>query len=74
MRLGPNRAFRSADQSSSGLGDDGIKHLASLTNLETLHLRRTRATADGIAELQLALPMCQIASDFSDVAGSEAGN
>ena len=57
----------------SGLTDVGIKHLASLTNLESLDLRRTKATAAGIAELQAALPMCRIASDFSDVAGSEAG-
>jgi Leucine-rich repeat (LRR) protein len=57
----------------SGLSDVGIKHLASLTNLESLDLRRTKVTAAGIAELQLALPTCRIASDFSDVAGSEAG-
>lgn len=57
----------------SGLGDAGIKHLASLTNLESLDLRRTKATAAGIAELQLALPTCQITSDCADVAGEDAG-
>ena len=57
----------------SGLSDVGIKHLGGLTNLESLDLRRTKVTAAGIAELQLALPTCQIASNFSEVAGSEAG-
>jgi Leucine-rich repeat (LRR) protein len=48
---------------SSGLSDAGIKHLAALTNLEALDLRRTRVRAAGIAELQKALPKCQIEWD-----------
>jgi hypothetical protein len=47
----------------SGLSDAGIKHLASLTNLEWLGLRRTKASAAGVAELQKALPKCQIEWD-----------
>jgi hypothetical protein len=34
--------------------------VGSLTNLEWLDLRRTKAAAAGIAELQRALPKCQI--------------
>jgi len=47
----------------SGLSDAGIKHLAGQTNLESLDLRRTKASAAGIAELQKALPECQIEWD-----------
>lgn len=46
-----------------GLSDPGLKHLAALTNLESLDLCRTKATATGIAELQAALPNCQIERD-----------
>lgn len=56
----------------SGMDDNGIKHLTSITNLESLDLRRTKATAMGIAELQLALPNCKITSDFSEDSGQEA--
>jgi Leucine-rich repeat (LRR) protein len=44
----------------SGLTDAGIKHLAGLPNLEWLNLRRTKASAAAVAELQKALPKCQI--------------
>ncbi len=44
----------------SGLSDAGIKHLAGLAKLEALDLRRTKASAAGIAELQKALPKCKI--------------
>ncbi len=47
----------------SGLTNAGIKHLASLTNLESLDLRRTKVTAAGIDELKAALPKCQIEWD-----------
>ncbi|MBI3465845.1 MAG: hypothetical protein HY000_22740 [Planctomycetes bacterium] len=50
----------------SGLSDAGIKHLAGLTNLESLDLRRTKASAAGIAELQHALPNCQIVWDGAE--------
>jgi len=44
----------------SGLTDEGIKHLAGLTNLEWLDLRRTKASAAGVAELKKALPKCKV--------------
>ena len=47
----------------SSLTDVGIKHLAGLTNLESLDLRRTKATAAGINELKAALPKCEIPWD-----------
>ena len=47
----------------SGLTNAGIKHLANLTNLESLDLRRTKVTAPGIDELKAALPKCQIQWD-----------
>jgi len=47
----------------SGLSEAGIKHLAGQTNLESLDLRRTKASAAGVAELQKALPGCEIVWD-----------
>jgi hypothetical protein len=43
-----------------GLTDAGIKHLAGLAKLEWLDLRRTKASAAGVAALQKALPKCKI--------------
>ena len=53
-----------------GLSDAGIKHLAGLTNLEALDLRRTKASAAGVAELKRTLPNCQIVWDGGE---SESG-
>ena len=50
----------------SSLSDVGIQHLAGLTNLESLDLRRTKASAAGIAELQQALPKCQVVWDGAE--------
>ena len=47
----------------SGLTDAGIKHLAGLPKLEWLDLRKTKASAAGVAELQKALPKCKIEWD-----------
>ena len=44
--------------------------LASHPNLESLDLRRTKASAASIAELQKALPNCKIEWDGG---GSESG-
>jgi len=44
----------------SGLTDAGIKHLAGLSCLEALDLRKTKASAAGVALLQKALPKCKI--------------
>ena len=40
--------------------DDGVKVLASLTNLKTLDLRYTQVTEAGVKELRKALPGCTI--------------
>ena len=40
--------------------DAGLKELAKLTNLATLHLGGTKVTDVGVKELQKAVPKCQI--------------
>ena len=40
--------------------DTGLVHLKGLTNLESLYLGRTKVTDAGVAELQEALPNCDI--------------
>ncbi len=40
--------------------DTGLVHLKGLTGLKTLHLRRAQITDAGFAELQKALPNCQV--------------
>ncbi|NQV26316.1 MAG: SUMF1/EgtB/PvdO family nonheme iron enzyme [Rhodopirellula sp.] len=40
--------------------DDGLQHLSGLTNLKRIMLDGTKVTAAGIAELQKALPDCEI--------------
>jgi len=55
----------------SGLSDAGFKHLAGLTNLTELDLRRTKASAAGVAELQKALPNCQIVWDGGVLEGGK---
>ena len=40
--------------------DAGVEHLAGLTNLTSLNLRQTKITDAGFAELQKALPNCEI--------------
>ena len=42
------------------IGDAGLKHLAGMTNLEHLGLAGTQVTAEGVADLQKALPNCKI--------------
>jgi Leucine-rich repeat (LRR) protein len=42
------------------VSDEGLKHLARLTNLQELDLRGTNVTAAGVAELRKALPNCKI--------------
>ncbi|MBI1903292.1 MAG: leucine-rich repeat protein [Planctomycetia bacterium] len=45
------------------VSDAGLSVLAGLAKLETLGLKRTKVTAAGVAELQKALPKCQIEWD-----------
>jgi Leucine-rich repeat (LRR) protein len=46
--------------SSSYVTDTGLVHLEGLTNLKTLNLVDTKVTDAGVAELQKALPDCEI--------------
>ena len=40
--------------------DAGLVHLKGLTGLQTLGLRGTQVTDQGVADLQKALPNCEI--------------
>ena len=40
--------------------DAGLKELKDLKQLTSLYLGGTKVTADGVADLQKALPGCQI--------------
>lgn len=43
-----------------GVNDAGLEHLKGLGKLKELFLHNTQVTAAGAAELQKALPSCQI--------------
>ena len=45
---------------NTGVTDAGLKELAVLTKLTSLDLSQTKVTADGVKELQKALPKCKI--------------
>ena len=49
----------------SGITDAGLAHLASLTGLEALDVRKTKVTTAGLAALAKALPACKIESDLN---------
>lgn len=55
-----------------GITDEGLKHLTDLKRLKVLGLNRTGVTPHGIAELQWALPECEIRSDYSQEEIAEA--
>jgi len=40
--------------------DARLKHLAGMKKMEVLLLNKTQVTAEGVAELQKALPNCNI--------------
>jgi hypothetical protein len=46
--------------SSTAVGDPGLEHLKSLRGLQIVHLTDTQVSAEGVAELQRALPNCQM--------------
>ena len=48
------------DLGGTQITDAGLVHLVGLTKLESLDLSRTKITDAGIAELQQALPNCEI--------------
>lgn len=49
----------------SPITDAGLPALKKLKNLTALHLTETKVTAAGVADLQQALPNCNIVSDIS---------
>jgi hypothetical protein len=51
---------------NTAITDAGLEHLKGLTNLDTLDLRGTKVTKGGVAELQKALPSCEIIHDAKD--------
>jgi hypothetical protein len=42
------------------VSDAGLKELAELKTLTSLNLQNTKVTAEGVKELQTALPKCKI--------------
>jgi hypothetical protein len=48
------------DLSGTKVTDTGLVHLKGLANLERLYLNETKTTDAGVADLQKALPDCQI--------------
>jgi hypothetical protein len=48
------------DLADTSIGDEDLRHLTKLAALISLDLRGTRVTADGVQQLQRALPRCQI--------------
>jgi len=46
--------------SGTQVSDDGLKYLVDMKNLEILMLQQTNVTDEGVAELQAALPDCEI--------------
>ena len=52
------------DLENNDITDADLEFLKSLKNLETLHIRQTKVTKQGVAALQKVLPKCYILSDF----------
>ena len=46
--------------SETQITDAGLVHLVGMTNLQKLIFRGTKVTSAGVAELQKALPNCEI--------------
>jgi mono/diheme cytochrome c family protein len=57
----------------TGITDAGLEHLTGLTNLQNLHLWETKVTDAGVANLQKALPKCNIVrgADLAPVAKTD---
>jgi hypothetical protein len=47
-------------QVNNGITDEGLKEVTKLTQLERVQLYATKVTAEGVDELQKALPECTI--------------
>ena len=53
-------SLESLDLSNTDVSDAGLKHLVGLKRLKRISLSGTNVTKNGVAELQAALPNCQI--------------
>jgi hypothetical protein len=58
--LAANKELETLFLPGTGVTDTGLKHLATLKNLKLLNLYYTKVTDAGVAELQKALPQCDI--------------
>ena len=56
----PGKPVIAVTLSGTEVTDAGLKELAALKNLTTLHLGHTQVTDAGLKELQQALPRCEI--------------
>lgn len=45
---------------NANVSDDSVQHLATATSLQVLELWDTKLTQEGVAKLQIVLPMCKI--------------
>jgi serine/threonine protein kinase len=61
-----NRELDELSLVGCGITDAGIEDLVTLERLKLLALDRTGVTAEGVARLRLALPDCEIRSDFTE--------
>jgi Leucine-rich repeat (LRR) protein len=52
--------LQALDLAFTKITDSGLVHLKGLVNLQTLDLAFTKTTDEGVAELQKALPNCEI--------------
>ncbi|MEK6239056.1 MAG: hypothetical protein N2C14_30440 [Planctomycetales bacterium] len=52
--------LKELDLDETGITDAGLTHLKGLKNLRKLGIRRTQVTSEGVADLQKALPTCEI--------------
>ncbi|MEX2561377.1 MAG: hypothetical protein WD403_15750, partial [Pirellulales bacterium] len=51
------------DLSNTQIDDADLGHLHQLKGLQQLNLQLTRVTADGVRQLEKALPRCRVAWD-----------
>jgi len=60
LQLTELKELRVLNLAGTAVNDNSVKELVKLSKLEILDLRKTRVSTQGFAELQKALPKCQI--------------